>query len=134
MDKKLILKKIKNIEQNNDEEIIRIELYAIMVSLLLSKDEFKTNKEISEFLEKIDITFKPYILKSRTILLGKIIRILEKSELSELNLFVGIIKEKINIENEEKEVIFEKLKPVSKSRQLNYMNEILKKYSRKEND
>lgn len=132
MDKKYILKKLKYIEQNNDEEITRIELYAIMASLLLSKEEFKTNKEISEFLNKIEIAFKPYILKSRTILLGKIIRILEKSDINKLNLFVEIIRGKLI--NETDVSSNEKNKSVNKIKQSNYMNDILKKYSRNENE
>lgn len=54
-----------------DDEGIKIELYSIFISMILSKEEFKNNIEIKELFKELNIEVRPYIFKSRTALVGK---------------------------------------------------------------
>lgn len=53
MNKEILIKKIKYIKNLKDEELIRLESFSVVVSFILSKEVFKTNIELKEFMEKI---------------------------------------------------------------------------------
>ncbi|MFP8915275.1 hypothetical protein ACLI5Y_00475 [Enterococcus innesii] len=65
-------------------ELLRINLYGAVSYLILSKEIFRKNKDISIFLKIIDISVKDYVMRSRTLLLSRIIRELEKMEIEQL--------------------------------------------------
>lgn len=131
MDKKIIIKNISNIKKTDNEEETRLELYGIIVELILSKAEFPLNSDITQFLDELKIGYKPYLLKSRTSIIGKVIRTVEKKNIDELHFYLEVIERRMDIiENKpKKETRNEKEKKKS-----NYMSELMKKYRRTGND
>ncbi len=93
MNKKIISKRITDIKKSTDLELIKLELYGITVEFVLSKEEFPLNINIANFLKELKITYKPYLLKSRTMMLGKIIRNIEKADESQIQLYINDLKE-----------------------------------------
>ena len=96
MNKEILIKKIKYIKNLKDEELIRLESFSVVVSFILSKEVFKTNIELKEFMEKIGVECKPYLLKSRTAMVARAVRIVEKAEKQQLLNYIDFISEKLN--------------------------------------
>lgn len=93
------------------------EIYNIIIPLILSKKFFKNGKELKEFVENVlGFEIAGYAYRSRTILLGKIIKIIAELQLSssiELNKKLTIFLENtIQVNSKEKN---NKEKKVSKS-------------------
>lgn len=128
MDKIIINKKLSTIKNSNNIEQVRIELFGVITSILLSKELFKYNKEMVEFLQNINIVCKPYIMKSRTAILGKVIRKIEKIEIDEMKEIGEVINRMLNEFSDSLNKNVEKPEKVKK----NYMAEIMRKYSRTE--
>lgn len=92
--------------------IPRYKIIGIIAELLLSKEIFKKNSDISVFLENIfSITYKNYILKSRTLIVAHCCKMLETCEEREYNYYkkrllqfinekIGELKEENNIKEE----------------------------------
>lgn len=56
-------------------------LITILMQLILNKKLFKTNKECVEFLQAtLGFTFADYVVKNKTILIGKVIRQINEIE------------------------------------------------------
>ena len=127
MNKEILIKKIKYIKNLKDEELIRLESFSVVVSFILSKEVFKTNIELKEFMEKIGVECKPYLLKSRTAMVARAVRIVEKAEKQQLLNYIDFISEKLNKIPEE-----EKTQIKKKKSKKNYMKEALELYGRKE--
>ena len=83
---------IAKIDKRSDNEKIRSSLYSVFVSILLSKEIFTKNDDIKEFLNAIDINFKDYVYKSRTLILARVLRNIEKSEAEDLYLYLETCK------------------------------------------
>ena len=127
-DNAMWLKKIKYILSLKDKDLIKMESYSVIVSFILSKEVFSHNSELYEFMQKLKITCKPYLLKSRILLLGKAIRTLQMAETEEIIDILEIINVKINEIEEEKQEI----PHVEKKKKDNYMKKMLDLYGRKE--
>ena len=127
MNKEILIKKINYIKNLKDEELIRLESFSVVVSFILSKEVFKTNIELKEFMEKIGVECKPYLLKSRTAMVARAVRIVEKAEKQQLLNYIDFISEKLNKIPEE-----EKTQIKKKKSKKNYMKEVLELYGRKE--
>ena len=104
-DNAMWLKKIKYILSLKDKDLIKMESYSVIVSFILSKEVFSHNSELYEFMQKLKITCKPYLLKNRILLLGKAIRTLQMAETEEIIDILEIINVKINEIEEEKQEI-----------------------------
>ncbi|WP_414697151.1 hypothetical protein [Peptacetobacter sp. AB845] len=115
-------KKLKTILNIDEIEIKRMELYSLLVSVVLSKSIFKSNKELNFLFDSLNIKVKPYLLKSRTISLGKLIRVLEKSNSDEIDIFIDCFAKLLDYK-------IPTSSPKSNSSK-NYMEELLKKYGR----
>lgn len=64
-----------------NKNIQKYKLIGIIVELLLSKDVFKRNSEISAFIKDIfDLELKEYIMKSRTMIVAKISRVIHNTD------------------------------------------------------
>lgn len=62
-----------------------VDLMGISAALLYSRDFFNRNKDINLFLKEVyDIEFLPYVMRSRTLIVAKITRELNKKEENEL--------------------------------------------------
>ena len=127
-DNAMWLKKIKYILSLKDKDLIKMESYSVIVSFILSKEVFSHNSELYEFMQKLKITCKPYLLKWRILLLGKAIRTLQMAETEEIIDILEIINVKINEIEEEKQEIPQ----VEKKKKDNYMKKMLDLYGRKE--
>lgn len=69
---------------NND--IDYIDIIGLNVAIIYSKEIFKRNKDISQFLVEIyNINFRPYVMKSRTLIVARITRELHNKTHEELN-------------------------------------------------
>lgn len=126
MNKEIWVKKIRYIKNLKDEELIRTESYSLIVSFMLSKDVFKVNAEMKQFMWKLGIECKPYLLKSRTAMLGRAIRVVEKAEKQQLLEYINIISEEVSGLPETR-----KIESTNKKNEKNYMKEVLKLYGRK---
>ena len=132
MNKKIISKRLTNIKKSSDIEIIKLELYGIVVDFILSKEEFPLNENIADFLTELKISYKPYLLKSRTTMLGKIIRNIEKADESQLRLYISILQSKLEMQ-ENNSSTEKNIKSTKKSKS-NYMSNLINKYSRGNNE
>lgn len=127
MNKEIWVKKIRYIRSLKDEELIRLESFSVIVSFMLSKEVFKVNFELKEFMNELGMDCKPYLVKSRTAMLAKIVRVFEKAEKQQLFYYIDIINKRIDeLPEEEKNV------QVNKKSKKNYMKEVLELYGRKD--
>lgn len=63
-----------------------IDIIGLNVAILYSKEMFKRNKDISQFLNEVyNIDFRPYVMKSRTLIVARITRELNNKNQDELN-------------------------------------------------
>ena len=127
MNKEIWIKKIRYIRGLKDEELIRLESFSVIVSFMLSKEAFKVNSELKEFMNELGMDCKPYLVKSRTAMLAKTVRVFEKSEKQQLFYYMDIVNKRIaELPEEEKTV------QVNKKNKKNYMKEVLELYGRKD--
>lgn len=127
MNKEIWVKKIRYIRGLKDEELIRLESFSVIVSFMLSKEAFKVNSELKEFMNELGMECKPYLVKSRTAMLAKTVRVFEKSEKQQLFYYMDIVNKRIaELPEEEKTV------QVNKKNKKNYMKEVLELYGRKD--
>ncbi|NTM27961.1 hypothetical protein HQ710_11860 [Enterococcus faecium] len=124
MDKELFyIKTFINKIDTKTVELLKINIYGAISYLILSKEIFKKNKDISLFLNIIDISVKDYVMKSRTLLLSRIIRELEKMDIEQLK---EVYKKTLNY-------IFALDEPESmkvKNRKKNSIDSVLNQFSR----
>lgn len=127
MNKEIWVKKIRYIRGLKDEELIRLESFSVIVSFMLSKEAFKVNSELKEFMNELGMDCKPYLVKSRTAMLAKTVRVFEKSKKQQLFYYMDIVNKRIaELPEEEKTV------QVNKKNKKNYMKEVLELYGRKD--
>jgi hypothetical protein len=120
-----VIKKIDRIKNLEKIENKHYELYPIVVMLVIKKNYFKRNDDLIELLKIFNLEFKDYVMKSRTLLLARILREIEKIKDVDdvvLNLKKILIK---NI-NEEDRTVQNK----GKNRDKKYLDSIIEKYSR----
>ena len=120
-----VIKKIDRIKNLEKIENKHYELYPIVVMLVIKKNYFKRNDDLIELLKIFNLEFKDYVMKSRTLLLARILREIEKIKDVDdvvLNLKKILIK---NI-NEEDRTVQNKGKNTDKK----YLDSIIEKYSR----
>lgn len=134
MNKKIISKRIANIKKSTDTELIKLELYGIVVDLILSKDEFPLNSNIADFFKELGITYKAYLLKSRTAMLGKIIRNIEKADEKQISIYLEVLETRMEIKKED--VTHNSAHKIAKKtrNKNNYMSDIMNKYRRDNNE
>jgi hypothetical protein len=96
---KNIFEKVSKIRKADSEDKIKLELYGVVSGFLLS-EIFERNSEIKDFLENSNDKFKeikPYVYLSKTLIIGRISREIEKeSKLFNYNFALDI---KAYIEN-----------------------------------
>ncbi|ETJ11787.1 hypothetical protein [Staphylococcus sp. DORA_6_22] len=120
MDKDILYEKIQKIQMIAKIDSLKAEIYSIFTILILSKDIFKTNKDLSTFLISLGIEIKPYLEKNRTGMLGKTLRFINNCNEKQ------IIKLKKALK---KEFQKEKIQALNNNNN-NYMKFIVDKYGR----
>ena len=126
-DRKIIIEKMKKIKSLKDEDQLRYEMYSFFTNLILSKEEFKFNKDIKEFLENFNMEFKKYGLDSRTLVLARTLREIEKLDKDSLEKYKAIL-EKIYLKENGESMNANKKNNIKETD--DYVSGILKKYSR----
>lgn len=87
-----------------NKNVSNYKLIGIVTELIFSKEIFKRNSDISAFIQEIfDIKFKDYILKSRTMIVAHICRIMVcQNEFRNKDKLLNFINSKIEqIKNEQ---------------------------------
>lgn len=123
----IIKNRIKKVQNINNIEQLRFELYGIFTVLILSKEVFKSNKDIKEFIEIFNIKSKPYMIKSRSIILSKVIRTIRDLDDREIYIYISNLNKLFSDEIDKK--VKDKCKEGTNDKE-NYMESLLKKYSR----
>ncbi|MBE6064822.1 hypothetical protein [Clostridium cochlearium] len=79
---KLLIKRIKLIDNRSKDEVIRLELFATLIPYIFSKEVFKNNKDIKSFIDLLELQneIKDYVYKSRTQIVARICKEIQNSE------------------------------------------------------
>ena len=85
----IITKSLNKIKHTKNTEQITEQLYGLYTYILLNRNMFKRNSDLKNFIEPIfekinvyytkDIQFKDYVYKSRSLVIARFIRTIEKS-------------------------------------------------------
>ncbi|QRZ33086.1 hypothetical protein [Lactococcus cremoris] len=78
--------------QESDDKL-KSQLYGYFTTLILSKVYAPMNSDLEDIMKKFNIKFLPYVYKSRTILLSRVIRIIEKKSNQDLSTMLDSLKE-----------------------------------------
>jgi hypothetical protein len=117
---KTILSKLNgktNVEQ------LRQELYSIVTDVFLSREHFNRNSDIIPFTNSINYQYAEYLFKSRTLLLARILRDINKAEKEELLLIMRKLQH----------LLFNNVEPDTKSsgkKSKNYVDSIMGQFKR----
>ena len=97
MNKKLTLlqSELNNLDVRTDTDRVRFKIYAIYIEMLLNHDLFHHNDDIKPFCKKLNLSFKDYVFRSRTLLVSRIIRLIEKSDAQSLILYKSVANSQI---------------------------------------
>lgn len=80
MNYKEIMAKIESRLYKGKNERVKSQMYGYFTTLILSKTYAPKNSDLKEIMEYFGMEFLPYVYKSRTILLSRVIRQIEKKD------------------------------------------------------
>lgn len=80
MNYKEIMAKIEARLYKEKTERVKSQMYGYFTTLILSKTYAPKNSDLKEIMEYFGMEFLPYVYKSRTILLSRVIRQIEKKD------------------------------------------------------
>lgn len=83
----LIQSELNNLDMRTDDDRVRFKIYAIYIEILLNHDLFHRNIDIKPFCGQLNLSFKDYVFRSRTLVVSRVIRLIEKSDTQSLILF-----------------------------------------------
>ncbi|MCK1998946.1 hypothetical protein MPH47_17255 [Psychrobacillus psychrodurans] len=130
MNNKLLIKAKKTIATEKDGLLINSFLFGFMSILILSKEKFKKNDDIKSFLEQLGFHYKEYVFLSRTIIISRVIRDIEKLDENQLEDFN---RKLLKILNELYPDNSDNMKKESKESTIknkeNYVSKIIDKYN-----
>lgn len=96
-----------------NKNIAKYKIVGIVTELIYSKIIFKKNKDIEEFIKDVfNIEFKSYIVRSRSMITSKVVKLIINSEnnaeyknklINFINLQIEIIKESKDIKDKKNE-------------------------------
>lgn len=84
---------VSKIDNRSGVEKIRTSLYSILTVILLSNGVFKRNIDIKPFINALNLDYKEYVFKSRTLILARVIRDIENSGHEKLLFYVSVCKQ-----------------------------------------
>lgn len=108
---------------NMNEDLIRLELYSIITDVFLSREYFNRNSDIFTFIKAINYEYADYLFKSRTLLLARILRDINKAEKKDLLLIMRTLQN----------LLFTDIEPDTKTRDRktkNYVDSIMEQFKR----
>ncbi|MDN4066686.1 hypothetical protein QYF50_02170 [Paenibacillus vini] len=106
-----------------NEDLIRLELYSIVTDVFLSREYFNRNSDIVAFIKAINYEYADYLFKSRTLLLARILRDINKAEKKDLLLIMRSLQY----------LLFTDIEPDTKTRDRktkNYVDSIMEQFKR----
>lgn len=133
MNNKLLTRANRIISSEKDKIVLTSFLFGFISSLILSKEQFERNADIQKFLDSLGFQYKKYVYVSRTIILSRVIRDIEKLEENDFEKFKNDLLKYLK---NEFPYVFEtgsktiKRKENKKSND-NYVSKILDKYNPK---
>ncbi|BBM18391.1 hypothetical protein G15_2056 [Enterococcus avium] len=75
---KLLVNEILKLDSRKNIDKLRLTMYGLLTSLILSKDLFPHNPDLRPFIDSIGLNYlKDYLFKNRTALLAKVSREIE---------------------------------------------------------
>jgi hypothetical protein len=104
-------------------DLLRLELYSIVTDVFLSKEHFNRNNDIATFINKINYQYGDYLYKSRTLLLARILRDINKAEKNELVLITRTLQN----------LLFNHIEPDTKTKgekSKNYIDSLMGQFKR----
>ncbi|GCD83166.1 hypothetical protein [Parageobacillus thermoglucosidasius] len=87
MENKTLFEKVLQSKKIKNEHSLRMFLYGCSAQIILSKDIFVNNKELIGFTLSLGLEFRDYVYASRTTIVSRIIRELEKKNLEQLEIY-----------------------------------------------
>lgn len=99
----LLQNDLQQLDTRTNPERIRYKLYPIYTNLLLNKNFFKSNNDIKHLCNYLSLTFKDYVYRSRTLLVARIIRSIERSDQKDLLTYVEVAQKYIYAYNDKAE-------------------------------
>lgn len=111
MNNNIYIKLLESLSKTNDFNYKRSLLYSTYSTLLLSKEHFKRNSDLQPFVESLlelwksipefeslekKLHFGDYVYKSRSIVISRIIRIIEIADEKQLRVLEETISDNIN--------------------------------------
>lgn len=135
-----ITNELTRIKKNNDIDKQKFLMFSIYSELLLSTSIFPHNSDLKEYIPNIlnqmnslsqddksskDITFGDYVYKSRTILVSRMIRLIEHSSQEQLKILLKNVEKKIVSSSPKKENKVNKNK-----KHVNKVDELLNQFGR----
>lgn len=130
MDNKSLYNKILSLEHIKDEDLLRINLFGYFSKIVLSKEIFKNNKELVEFIKSLGLEFRDYVYASRTVVVSRLIRHLEKRDINQLKEILNKMIEFLSIQLEIVKVSDDNTSNQKKHSESNYVKSIVEKYRR----
>lgn len=121
-----LITSLSKLNKRSEAESIRFILYSSYSSLLLSKKYFKKNKDIKGFLDQSNINFKSYVYLSRTQIIARVIRVIEKADDQTLYFLLRQIKKVIF----EKSYSYSEKDPATEGN--NYIDGLMEQFGRDE--
>lgn len=83
---------ISKVDKRSDSDQIRSSLYSIITVILLSQETFKKNIDIIPFVKSLNLDYKDYVFKSRTLIVARVIRSIENASHEELLDYVRVCR------------------------------------------
>lgn len=99
----LLQNDLQQLDTRTNPERIRYKLYPIYTNLLLNKNFFKSNNDIKDLCNYLSLTFKDYVYRSRTLLVARIIRSIERADQKDLLTYVEVAQKYIYAYNDKAE-------------------------------
>ncbi|WML42443.1 hypothetical protein [Neobacillus sp. PS3-40] len=128
-----LLHSLKNVK---NDDIYRSEAYSIYVIFFLSTEIFKSNIDVKDFLEKnpefflfikkYKMELRDYLFNSRTVLIGRFIRIIQKAAIADLKSIMKVIQNIAFFEAKNTKLVNNKVK----ANEENYYDSLLKQFKR----
>lgn len=88
---KYVKNNISSLDKRSNVEQKRVALFSAYTYILLSKEVYEKNSEIKELIIKLNLDFKDYIFRSRTMIVARFIRILESASENEIDIYLDTI-------------------------------------------
>ena len=123
---KFIRTKLNHLNRRSNPEQLRVELFSCLTYIFLSKEYFKNNKDIVEFNKALQIDLKDYVYKSRTLLVARMNREIQKADKDILLLFLDKTKDIVF-----KDIPSSQITDKSKKEGSNYIDDLFDQFSRK---